>query len=214
MRIIEKTNKTLDNLYKKIPGGLFGIFSMIIGLTGDFLAALYYPGGYSILEHMISHLGTSWLNPGYYIFNIGVILCGSVAIPFDIYLGRFFEKKQGKSNWINVAVISNLISSISLIFVGISLSISQDFEDFAFFLHGLFATLCFLGAAIYCLIYSGIILNKNRFIPKHFAIFGLIVALVEILFIFTWQPFIEWLANFSIIAWIIIMSIITLKRES
>jgi len=210
--IIKKINIIFDDLYSQIPGGLFGIISMTIGLMGDFLAALFYPGGYSIFEHMISHLGTSWLNPGKLFFNIGVILCGLLAIPFDIFLGRFFKKEYGESKWIKLAVISNVLSSISLIIVGITLSISQDVEDFAFFLHGIFATLCFLGAAVYCLIYSGIILKKKCYFPKFYAIFGYIVAIIEIIFLLTWQPFIEWLANFSIITWIIIMSILVLKK--
>lgn len=213
MQLEQKISKSFDSLFNLIPGGIFGIVSMIIGLTGDLLAALFYPGGYSIFEHMISHLGTLWLNPGRVFFNLGVILCGLVGIPFDIYLGRVFKNEYGESNWIKVAVISNIASSIALIVVGISLSLSLVVEDLPFFIHGICAVICFLGAAIYCIIYSSIILKQDQKFPKYFAIFGFSVAGVEVIFIFTWQPFIEWLANFSIITWIIIMSLFILYKN-
>ena len=213
MQLKQKIDKSLDSFYRIIPGGLFGITSMIIGLTGDFLAALYYPGGYNIFEHMISHLGTSWLNPGMIFFNIGVIFCGIVAIPFNIYLGRVFKKEYGESEWIRVAVISNIISSTSLIIIGVSLSLSRDVDDFPFLLHGFFAVICFLGAAVYCIVYSCIIVTNNHKFPKYYAIFGFVVAGIEIMFLITWQPFIEWLANFSIIVWIIIMSSFLLHKK-
>ena len=59
----ERINTLFDSLFDKIPGGLFGITSMIIGLGGDLLAALFYPN-YSIFEDMISNLGISWISPG------------------------------------------------------------------------------------------------------------------------------------------------------
>ncbi|MFX1275062.1 MAG: DUF998 domain-containing protein [Promethearchaeota archaeon] len=213
MQIEQKINKSLDFLFNLIPGGLFGIISMIIGLTGDFLAAVYYPGGYNIFIHQISNLGILELSPGRIFFNIGVIICGIMALPFNIYLGRFVKEEYGENQWIRIAVVANHISSFSLIFVGITLGISRVPEDIPFFLHGLFAGFCFLGASIYCAIYSCLFLKKRNKFSRNFAIFGFIVAIIELIIIFIWHPFIEWIANFSIISWIIIASSYTLYKR-
>ena len=142
----------------------------------------------------------------WFFFNIGIILCGFVAIPFDIYLGRVFKRKYEETQWINIAVISNLASSIALILVGVCLSLSSDLHDGYFFFHGFFASICFIGAAVYCGIYSLLILKKGEIFPRYYSIFGFLIAGIDIYFLFTWHPFLEWVVNLSIISWIIIMS--------
>ena len=61
-------NKFLDI----IPGAIFGLISVIIGITCDTIAVLIAQSewGYSILKDMVSTLGVV---PGKEIFNTGII---------------------------------------------------------------------------------------------------------------------------------------------
>ncbi|MFW9936776.1 MAG: hypothetical protein ACFFD5_03960, partial [Candidatus Thorarchaeota archaeon] len=70
-------NESLNKVFDIIPGAIFGILSVIVGLLGDFLALLFFPE-YN-LTLMISKLG---IGPGGIFFNVGTILSGFFAFLF------------------------------------------------------------------------------------------------------------------------------------
>ena len=68
----------MDQLLKIIPGGVFGIISVVIVLSGDIISIVLFPGGYSFFENMISELGGG---PYGIFFNLGLVISGIVSIP-------------------------------------------------------------------------------------------------------------------------------------
>jgi len=212
MQLGQKVNKSLDNLYNLIPGGIFGIIAMSFGLMGIFIPLLYYPT-YDMFVDMVSHLGTPWKSQAYLYFDIFVILSGLINIPFVFYIGRVFRQQIGENKWIKVAIIWNCISSICLTLVGIFLSLSIYINDLPFILHGLSAIIMFSGVAIYCFIYSNLTIKKKDKFPRALSIMGYIVAGMQLAFLISWHSYIEWFAVIFLMAWIIIMSLYTLYKK-
>ena len=80
-------NDFTEKLLNFMPGGVYGILSMVIGIIGDILAILYYPG-YNMIDNMVSDLSRGI---GSIFFNFGLIFSGLVAIPFYLHLGRILK---------------------------------------------------------------------------------------------------------------------------
>lgn len=187
---------------------------MIVGLLGDISAATFYPEEYTIFTHMISDLGTPDLNPGgFMVFNIAVIVSGILGVPFSMYIGRLFQTKYGPNKWIYVAKYANVVAYLALSFIGLSLALSVNKQTFFFLLHGIFADVCFLGTATYCIIYSYFIQDKNLVFPRYFAFISFLAGITQLIFIVSWQPLIEWISHVSIVFWIILMGVYTTYKN-
>jgi hypothetical membrane protein len=70
-----------NNFFNK-KGGICGLISIIIGICGDILAIIYFPG-YNLLNNMVSDLG---IGPGGIFFILGLIFSGILAIPHYVAL--------------------------------------------------------------------------------------------------------------------------------
>lgn len=195
-----------DNYFEVVPGGIFGLLSVIIGVSGDFIAYLFYPG-YNIAEYMISDLGRG---PGAVFYNIGVIISGVVAIPFGFYVGKVLNRGEAKNGKIKLAIFSYVISAIALSLSGVFPGIESN--DTIFFIHGLFAFISFACVSLYLAIFGSIMLKDDRY-SNGIAYFGFIVVGLFILTILTWLPLIEWSANFGIIIWTIWSALYFLHKE-
>lgn len=195
---MEKINQIFEKLFEKVPGGVFGLLSVSIGIFIDIMG-LSLPG-YSIFTHTVSSLG---IGPAGLLFNIGLILCGITAIPFEIYLGKSISRDIVNDKVIKTTVAISIISSLSLSLVGF-FPINQE-NDIKMFFHGFFASISFIGGLIYIIIFSLFILKDQRFMKLQ-AYMGFTVCGFFILYFCTLVPFTEWLAVFSIIIWTIFLS--------
>ena len=191
-------NDLFTRLFSSIPGQFFGILSPLIGLSGDIIAIIYN-SNYN-LNLMISTLGTG---PGGFFFNFGTILSGIFAIPFYFYLERTLSKENLNKSMLKTALISALISCI--FFIAIGLFPSFDNSIFYTYAHGISALLCFISAAGYFILFSYLFKMSSIF-PTSFAYIGLVQTVLIVIFLFTWNPLIEWLMTFGIIVWILSLS--------
>ena len=91
-RIVEKTNKFFDNLFKKIPGGVFGVLSAVVGVVCDLITVSQFPG-YSITTNLASDLGYYKLSPLYYVFNAGLVIAGILGVIFYVSFGRSLKEE-------------------------------------------------------------------------------------------------------------------------
>ncbi len=214
--MVQASDKNIfgDFFLKIIPGGVFGVLAMLAGLIGELIALQFYPVEYSILTNMISDLGTPEMNPrGFMFFNIGAMVSGLLGIPFSVYMGYLFQSRHGSSKWIEVAKYANIVAYIALGLLGLCLALSATKESIFFLLHGVFADVCFLGTATYCVIYSYYVQDKPLIFPKYFAVPFFFAGITQLVFIVTWIPIIEWISHISILFWIIIMgSYMTFKK--
>lgn len=191
-------NDLFTRIFSSIPGQFFGILSTLIGLSGDIIAIIYN-SEYN-LNLMISTLGTG---PGGFFFNFGTILSGILAIPFYFYLERALFKENLNKKVLKIALISALISCI--FFIAIGLFPSFDNNIFFIYAHGISVLLCFISGAIYFVLFSYLFRISSIF-PKTIVYIGYVQISLIILFLFTWNPLIEWLMTFGIILWILFLS--------
>ena len=201
----DKLNNIVQNIFNLIPGPVFGILSVIIGLLGDFLAILFFPD-YN-LSLMISKLG---IGPGGIFFNLGIILSGLFAMPFYVYFWRVLQNKKINNYLLNGALSSALFSCVFFILLGVFPS--NDSELTILYLHGIFSTLCFFSALIYFILFNIVLLKSSKFLKLHTYI-GFSQATIIILFLFTWNPITEWLMTIGLIVWILSISVYMLYKQ-
>lgn len=206
------TNKCLDH----IPGFIFGLIAIIIGLTGDFLAISLYPG-YSITKDMVSTLG---VGPGAIYFNLGTFYSGLLAIPFYIDLGRLLrgENENSSDKLIRTAIICAIISCVSLALVGVFPAIQNITAVIV--LHYFTALTSWLTGVMYCVIFSVLMLRTSTF-PKILGYLGFIPGVLIMFYLVlitippasTITPIVEWSIVFAIISYIGINSLYMIYRK-
>lgn len=211
---MEKLNLYTNKFLDYFPGFIFGIIAIIIGLTGDILAMSLYPG-YSITKDMVSTLG---VGPGAIYFNIGIFFSGLIAIPFYIDLARLVRNEDDNQTLLRTALISAIISCVTMAFVGIFPAIQS--QKMVLLLHYLTAIISWLTCMIYCSIFSILMLRTPDF-PKILAYFGFIPGAIILIYLFLIifpitepiTPIIEWSIAFAIIAYIAINSLYMMYRK-
>jgi hypothetical membrane protein len=203
-------NEFQKRFLHSIPG-LFGLLSVSIGITGIILTSFLYPN-YDPMVRMISDLGTAWLSPGNNYFNTGFIISGFINIPFSIYLGGIFKSELGNERLRKFAIISSIVSNMSLSMVGLTLMYSRSLHDSYFIWHGIFALMAFSSASIYCVIYSAKMLKDKRFYKIH-AYIGFVIVIFPALFYITWQPILEWTSLITLCLWNFCIAIYSLIRK-
>ena len=203
--LLESINVKLNRIFTIIPGPYWGLVSIIIGLLGDLFAYLLYQG-YD-LTYMVSDLGTG---PGAIFFNMGTILSGIFALIFYLYLSPNLKFDGVNETLHRVAIILAIMSCIFFIFIGIFPSVSSN--PILFILHGgtaMFSWICGIG---YKTLFSYLMLKNGKFLKIHSYV-GMMVVLVEVIFLFTWIPFIEWMMVLFITIWISLLTHHTFRKK-
>ena len=200
-----RINEIFTRIFKFMPGPFFGILSTIIGLSGDFLAIIFY-SEYK-LNQMISVLGTGL---GGFFFNYGTIFSGIFALPLYFYLEKVLAKENVYAKVRRAALISAVISCMFFIAIGIF----PSYENNAFFLytHGISALLCFLSGAVYILLFSYLFYKSLEF-SNILVYIGVFHTSLIVIFLLTWNPVSEWIMTFGIILWILSVSFYMIYKK-
>lgn len=152
---MKRINEFFDNLFNLVPGYIFGLLSVIIGLTGDILALLFSPE-YVMYQKSISILGQ---HSGGMFLRGGLIFSSLFSIPFIIFLGRALKDETVNENLRKLAIITGIFSSVSAILTGTFSGVNPFISS----LHGLFALFSWMGGAIFCLLFSFVMLKNPKF---------------------------------------------------
>ena len=86
---MENLKTFILNTYNLIPAPIYGLLSAILGIGGDIIGIVLFPG-YNF-NYMISALGAG---PGAIYFNIGTILSGMFALLFYLYMIKAIGKEN------------------------------------------------------------------------------------------------------------------------
>ncbi len=234
MSIRRSINKARAKFYNFITDYSFvkriSMFVIILFLSllliGVIIAATLGPGGYTIWTHMISDLGGRKHTPVPILYDIACIVAGILTIPLTFYLENLFAplpsrdlKKQHFSR-LRFRLSSNafffsLVGNLAYIGVGIwSEDRNYDLLDFAGF-HDVFSFFAFAGFTFGAFFIGWIIFLYDTKIPKLFGIYGIVGPFTTlVIFLLTMEPLAEWILLFSILLWIIPLSLMVfLKRE-
>jgi hypothetical membrane protein len=202
---LNSKNVRIWQLLKVVPWPYWGLFSVIIGLLGDLISFIMYPN-YN-LTLMVSDLGTG---PGGVFFNLGTILSGIFALLFYIYLGPHLKVENVNVRIHKIAMTLAILSCIFFIFIGIFPSMRSN--SVLFILHGTTAVICWICGIGYLSLFGILIYKSDKFLRFHsYASYA--VALIEIVFLFTWIPLIEWIMVFAISFWILFLTIYIFQNK-
>lgn len=188
-----------------IDYSIFAILAIVIGYLGDLIALLMFPG-YD-LTYMISALG---IGPGAIYFNVGTIICGIFCLLFYIRFNQDLKiKSQEYKRLFEFARATSIISTIFFTLVGFFPGIPSNIILFT--LHGLTAMISWLTAISYLISY-GILIMKTSIFSRTYSILAFITTASILVFLFTWNPILEWLMTIFASLWIITLAFSMIKK--
>lgn len=214
-RIFEKT---INFKIVRICGIVVIITYLSLLIAGVLVASLLHPGGYSIIDNWISDLGSFNHTPAPYLYDIACMVAGVFTIPITFYMENLLfpiPQKTTKSltrlriRLTSGAFIFGLIGSLAYIGVGI---FSEDRSYFG--LHGVMSELSFVGFVLSAFCMGWFILLYKTRIPKTLGVYGIIGPFTTIIiFLIYGNALWEWLLLFSILLWIIPLTLfVFIKR--
>jgi hypothetical membrane protein len=196
-------------------------------VEGVIIAALLDPDGYTIWDNWISDLGSINHTPAPILYDIACIIAGFMTIPLTFYMEKLLAPLPGETQLkehhhsrlryrlSSYAFLFSLIGNLGYIGVGI-FSEDRDFEGLSILgmgPHSFMSYLAFGGFTFGAFFMGWLIVLYNTNIPKSLGIYGIFGPLtVAILNLIESTPLLEWFLLFSILIWVIPLSLIVLKK--
>ena len=238
MSIRQSINNTRAKFYKIVTNHNVvkrcAMIVMVIYISllviGVIIAANLDPDGYTIWNNWISDLGVRAHTPAPYLYDLACIIAGTLTIPLTFYMENLLAplpkrtqlKEQHYSRLrfrlSSSAFLFSIIGNLGYIGVGI-FSGDRDYEFLTVMgqgPHGIMSYLAFGGFTLGAFFMGWLIFLYDTRIPKILGIYGIIGPLtVSIINLIDSTPLLEWLLLFSILLWIIPLSLfVFLKQES
>ena len=234
MSQIETDSNSKNKIYQFLTNLKVVKYSTMIGViiysgaicVGYILAFVYGgtlqgPGTYSIFTNYISDMGSFNYTPMPFILDFGCMITSFFLIPCLYYLEkRLNPLPQKEEDLKNMSRMKMRLGSIGFSFMVIALiamfgvGLFSEDRTTIFDLHWTFTVVEFCGFAFTSFFYGLLMFFYSE---KNLKILGLYMfitpmVMVNILFMFGFQPFHEWLMFYIILGWIIPLSIIFLKE--
>jgi hypothetical membrane protein len=208
--------------YKVVKLSVIAVILIYIPLIiiGVIIAATLDPDGYTIIDNWISDLGTSAHTPAPYLYDIACIVAGSLTIPFSFYMENLLaplpKRDEKRTNYSRLrfrlasySLFFSLIGNIGYIGVGI-FSGDRNYLN----LHMITSSLAFGGYTLGAFFMGWLIIFYDTKIPKWIGIYGVLGPFTTIIiFLLISNPLWEWILLFSILAWIIPVSLIVFNKS-
>ncbi|MEJ2249111.1 MAG: DUF998 domain-containing protein [Candidatus Lokiarchaeota archaeon] len=202
-----------QNVMKVLMYLLICIYISLL-VIGHIIASIFGPQGYTIWTNWISDLGGIKHTPAPYLYDIACIIAGSLTIPFNFYIEHYFSPNLKNITRMRIRIIESafifgLLGSISYIGVGI---FSED-RDF-YGLHNLTSTLAFGGFTLNAFFMGWFVIFYKTKISKILGLYGVLGPLTSLLlFIIFSTELLEWILLFTILLWLISVTIIIFHEK-
>jgi hypothetical membrane protein len=203
---MEQGKNIFDKILNKVPGGYFGIISVVIRIFCDMTALLLFPK-YNFFENMISELG---VGKGGIFFNLGLILSGIICVPFYIELGRSLKSDYIKEKSVKTGLMFFYISDIAYMLVGVFPSIKENY--IIFYIHGTLALISWLTGVVYLSIFGRLMMKNDKY-ANFTAYLTFILAVCVLIAASTWMPITEWLMTITFIIWVFTISSYMINKK-
>jgi len=196
-------------------------------IIGVIIAALLDPDGYTIWDNWISDLGSSNDTPAPFLYDIACIIAGTMTIPMTFYMEKLLAPLPKKTKLreqhysrlrfrlSSFAFLFSIIGNFAYIGVGI-FSADRDYDALKVLEqgpHSIMSYLAFGGFTFGAFFMGWLIVLYNTKIPKILGIYGICEPLImAVLNLIIGTALLEWLLLFSILLWIIPLSLIVLMK--
>ncbi|MHA1914181.1 MAG: DUF998 domain-containing protein [Promethearchaeota archaeon] len=199
----------LDNFYEKFPGSYIAFIGFVFSIVFMSVAIiLYNDPNFTIFTHYISDLGASTRGSAL-IWNISMILTVPIRLIFGFYLLKFLERRGAKKKTIKITAYFMVIAAVG------STVIALNPHDISRLFHMLGAFVYFIGVIVIQVNISKMELKVDN-MPKYLPFVGFLVIACYALFLgfeiselafesFKYVAcFFEWMAFFSLMAWLVL----------
>ncbi len=187
-----------------LAGVIGGALALCVYFTCLLISMTFFPPPFSPLNHMISDLGNSSLNPlGAAWFNVGNVLTGLGLVPFFIGFNIWQTEQKGQRIRVKLLQIVGFVLAFAVIMIGI---FSEDY----YAAHVFWARM-FFGADLVVMILSFLTFRRHPRFSKGISVYCLLATAMNIInaFPFGETPIVEWFAVFSAIGLVLLMIINT-----
>lgn len=173
-----------------------GILVILLYCIFTFTSLALFPPPFSALDNWLSDLGNSSYNPnGAVLYNLGCIFTGIMLFPFFLGLNKWYKEDLWHKVLLIVIQSIGCFSGFALIMIGV---FSEDFGAPHVFWSDVFFE---LNLAV--LILASIALYFHPNFIKWISIYGIVVAVINLLFVFfLGTPILEWFTVFTALGYV------------
>lgn len=173
---------------------------IVIYCVFTFSSLAFYPAAYNPVNNWLSDLGNSTHNPnGAVLYNVGCILTGIALFPFFIGLYKWYSSERRRRAGVVATQITGCAAAFSLIMIGV---FSENYGK----LHDLWSQIFFLLNLVVLVVLGITLFNHPRYI-KAIAVYGFIVAAINLVFLFLPNtPLLEWFTVFTALGYVGLLS--------
>jgi len=182
---------------KKYPISLIaGVLVIAFYCTFTFISWALFPPPFSPFENWLSDLGNSSFSPnGALFYNLGCILTGSALFPFFLGMYKWYRDELWHKIIGIVVQVIGLYAGFALIMIGV---FSEDFME-----QHIFWSRVFFEVILLVLIFASIFLLFHKDFIKPIAIYGFVVAILDLIFVFViGTPILEWFVVFTALGFV------------
>jgi hypothetical membrane protein len=175
---------------------LAGAAVIILYCTFTFSSWALFPTAYSPSANWLSDLGSSSKNPrGAVLYNVGCMLTGIALFPFFVGMTLWYTDEKWRKTVLMVAQAIGCLAAFALIMIGV---FSEDYGR----LHVLWSNVFFLLNLVVLLLFGASLFTHPKYF-KSVAYYGFIVALINLVFVFTSNtPILEWFTVFTALGYV------------
>ena len=185
------------NIKLKWPFSCYaGILVIVFYCVFTFTSLALFPPPFNAFDNWLSDLGNSSYNPnGAIFYNLGCILTGIMLFPFFIGLYNWYREDLWHKVLVIVTQFIGCFSGFALIMIGV---FSEDFPA-----PHVFWSNVFFEVNLIVLILASVTLYFHPDFFKWIALYGVIVAIINLLFVFfIGTPILEWFTVFTALGYV------------
>jgi len=202
-------------------GTIFGFAFIVLYLSFTFIAMARFPGSVSPLDIYLSTLGNADISPdGWIFYNLGVILGGLAEMLF--FIAIYVHYSRYGHRWILIiGLIAGIINGVSVLMSGVYPEHTIEIIDITTVYaneHEDWSLLIFFSFIPVLLAFS-IAFWGMKGTSRWVSLYGLLVCAIDVSFLVTFLSdgqngsIMEWIAVFSYLIWVLIVSLDVLRRS-
>jgi len=184
-----------------------GILVILFYCAFTFTSIVLFPRPVSPLNDWLSDLGNSSYNPqGAIFYNVGCVLTGLALFPFFAGFYYWYTDEKWRKTLIMITQAVGFIAAFALMMIGV-------FSEDAGAMHHLWSLAFFIFNLLVLILANVSLMTHRRFI-KPIGYYGLIVAVINLLFVgLAYTSILEWFTVFTALGYVAFLSYNTFRTR-
>jgi len=185
-----------------------GVLVIVFYCAFTFTSIALFPGPFTPVENWLSDLGNSSYSPrGAIFYNVGCVLTGLALFPFFAGFHKWYTEERWRKPVVMITQALGFIAAFALMMIGVY---SEDYGT----IHHFWSQVFFI-FNLMVLILANVSLMTHRKFIRPLAYYGLVVAVVNLLFVaLSNTPILEWFTVFTALGYVAFLAYNTYKASS